>query len=435
MMGVVWAFETDGDFQGKLDWASEFVRREVEPLDLVLGDPYDKGDAGAMAVVRPLQDQVRAQKLWACHLDPELGGEGYGQVKLALLNEILGRSRWAPSVFGCQAPDSGNAEILARYGTPGQKERYLRALLDGEITSCYSMTEPQAGSDPGLFTTRAVRDGGSWVITGEKWFSSNARYAAFFIVMAVTDPARGTRGGMSMFIVPAGTAGVEIIRNVGVGTEPEATASHAYMRYTDVRVPADHLLGAEGAAFDIAQARLGGGRIHHAMRTIAQVRRALEMMLERAASRQVRSGALGAQQLTQEKIADTWIEIEQFRLLVLRTAWLIDKHQDYSLVRKDIAAVKAAMPKVYYNAVLRAMHLHGSLGISNEMPFTDLLTNAEVMALADGPTEIHQMTLAKELLKNTAPSPGPWPTEHLPTRRAAAQAKLARQLQPATTQP
>jgi acyl-CoA dehydrogenase len=435
MMGVVWAFETDGDFQGKLDWASEFVRREVEPLDLVLGDPYDKGDAGAMAVVRPLQDQVRAQKLWACHLDPELGGEGYGQVKLALLNEILGRSRWAPSVFGCQAPDSGNAEILARYGTPGQKERYLRALLDGEITSCYSMTEPQAGSDPGLFTTRAVRDGGSWVITGEKWFSSNARYAAFFIVMAVTDPARGTRGGMSMFIVPAGTAGVEIIRNVGVGTEPEATASHAYMRYTDVRVPADHLLGAEGAAFDIAQARLGGGRIHHAMRTIAQVRRALEMMLERAASRRVRSGALGAQQLTQEKIADTWIEIEQFRLLVLRTAWLIDKHQDYSLVRKDIAAVKAAMPKVYYNAVLRAMHLHGSLGISNEMPFTDLLTNAEVMALADGPTEIHQMTLAKELLKNTAPSPGPWPTEHLPTRRAAAQAKLARQLQPATTQP
>ena len=429
MIGMVWAFETEPEFQRKLDWADEFVRREVEPLDLVLGDPYDKGDARAMAIVRPLQQQVKAEKLWACHLDPELGGEGYGQVKLALLNEILGRSVWAPSVFGCQAPDSGNAEILARYGTPEQKERYLRALLDGEISSCYSMTEPQAGSDPGLFITRAVRDGDSWVINGEKWFSSNARYAAFFIVMAVTDPDLGTRGGMSMFIVPAGTPGVEIIRNVGVGTETEQTATHAYMRYADVRVPADHILGAEGAAFDIAQARLGGGRIHHAMRTIAQIRRTFDMMLERAASRQVRSGTLGAQQLTQEKIADTWIEMEQFRLLVLRTAWLIDKHQDYSLVRKDISAVKAAMPKVYYNAVLRAMHLHGSLGISNEMPFSHLLVEAEVMALADGPTEIHQMTLAKELLKTATPHPGLFPTEHIPTRRAAAQAKLAQHLE------
>jgi acyl-CoA dehydrogenase len=232
-----------------------------------------------------------------------------------------------------------------------------------------------------------------------------------------------------MFIVPAETPGVEIIRNVGVGTESEDTATHAYMRYHDVRVPADHILGAEGAAFDIAQARLGGGRIHHAMRTIAQIRRTFDMMLERAASRHVRSGTLGAQQLTQEKIADTWIEMEQFRLLVLRTAWLIDKHQDYSLVRKDISAVKAAMPKVYYNAVTRAMHLHGSLGISNEMPFSHLLVEAEVMALADGPTEIHQMTLAKELLKTATPHPGLFPTEHIPTRRAAAQAKLAQHLE------
>uniref|UniRef100_UPI00037AE854 acyl-CoA dehydrogenase family protein n=1 Tax=Nocardia sp. 348MFTsu5.1 TaxID=1172185 RepID=UPI00037AE854 len=333
------------------------------------------------------------------------------------------------SVFGCQAPDSGNAEILARYGTPEQKDRYLRALLDGDISSCYSMTEPHAGSDPGLFTTAAVRDGDTWVINGEKWFSSNARYARFFIVMALTDPDKGTRGGMSMFIVPAETPGVDIIRNVGVGTESDDTASHAYMRYNNVRVPADHLLGEEGAAFAIAQARLGGGRIHHAMRTIAQVRRAFDMMLERAASRELRGGTLGSKQLTQEKIADSWIEIEQFRLLVLRTAWLIDKHQNYDLVKKDISAVKAAMPKVYYNVVLRSMHLHGSLGISNEMPFSDLLTNAEVMALADGPTEIHQMIVAKELLKNTTPNPGLWPTEHLPTRRAAAQHKLATHLE------
>jgi len=426
---MTWDFETEPDFQQKLDWADEFVRSEVEPLDMVLGDPYDKGDEQAMRIVRPLQQRVKDEKLWACHLEPELGGEGYGQVKLALLNEILGRSRWAPSIFGCQAPDSGNAEILARYGTPEQKERYLRRLLDGEIGSCYSMTEPHAGSDPGLFTTRAVRDGDEWVITGEKWFSSFARYASFYIVMAVTDPELGTRGGMSMFIVPADNPGVRIIRNVGLGTESEDVASHAYISYDDVRIPADHLLGEEGAAFEIAQARLGGGRIHHAMRTIAQVRRALDMMLERAVSRQVRAGNLGSQQLVQQAIAESWIQLEQFRLFVLRTAWLIDKHNDYQLVRKDIAAVKAAMPGVYYDVVRRAMHMHGSLGLSNEMPFSSMLISAESMSLADGPTEIHQMTVAKQLLRNAKPADGLFPSEHLPARRLAAQQHLAEVLE------
>src|SRR5581483_6764263 len=213
---------------------------EVEPLDYVLGDAYDKSDERALAVVRPLQQQVRAQGLWAAHLMPELGGQGYGQLRLALLNELLGRSRWAPSVFGCQAPDSGNAEILAHFGTAEQKAKYLRPLLDGTISSCYSMTEPQAGADPTLFRTTAVRDGDEWVINGEKWFSTHARYASFFLVMAVTNPDVSAYEGM--------------------------------------RVPADHLLGGEGRAFAIAQTRLGGGRIHHAMRTIAQIRKAFDMM-------------------------------------------------------------------------------------------------------------------------------------------------------------
>ena len=191
-------------------------------------------------------------------------------------------------MFGCQAPDSGNAEILALFGTDEQKARYLQPLLDGEITSCYSMTEPQGGADPGLFITRAERDGDDWVINGEKWFSSNARHASFFIVMAVTNPEARTRDKMSMFIVPAGTPGIEIVRNVGVGTESHA--SHGYVRYNDVRVPADHVLGGEGQAFVIAQTRLGGGRIHHAMRTIALARKAFDMMCERAVSRQTRKG-------------------------------------------------------------------------------------------------------------------------------------------------
>jgi acyl-CoA dehydrogenase len=424
-----WDFRTDADYQETLNWVDRFVTEEVEPLDLVLGDPYDKSDRKAMALVRPLQEQVKARGLWAAHLGPELGGQGYGQVKLALLNEILGRSRFAPSVFGCQAPDSGNAEILAHYGSKGQKEKYLQPLLDGLISSCYSMTEPQAGADPILFTTAAVRDGDEWVITGEKWFSSNARYASFYIVMAVTNPDVSAYHGMSMFIVPADAEGLEIIRNVGVGTETEAHASHGYVRYRDVRVPADHLLGDEGGAFVIAQTRLGGGRIHHAMRTIAQVRKAFNMMCERALSRETRNGPLASLGVVQEQIADSWIEIEQFRLLVLRTAWLIDEYRDYKRVRKDIAAVKVAMPKVFHDVVQRAMHLHGALGVSNEMPFAGMLLRSEVMALADGPTEVHKITVARQVLKDHSPVDTPFPSGHLPTLREGARRRLASALE------
>jgi acyl-CoA dehydrogenase len=428
----VWDFETDPEYQAKLDWVEEFMVNELEPLDLIALDPYDKKNAETMAVLRPLQQQVKDHGLWAAHLKPDLGGQGYGQVKLALLNEILGRSRWAPSVFGSQAPDSGNAEILALFGTAEQKARYLQPLLDGEITSCYSMTEPQGGSDPGLFVTRAERDNDTWVINGEKWFSTNARLANFFIVMAVTNPDAHTRDKMSLFIVPAETPGIEIIRNVGVGTDSHAT--HGYVRYAGVRVPADHILGGEGQAFAIAQTRLGGGRIHHAMRTIALARRAFDMMCERAVSRQTRMGPLSNFQMTQEKIADSWIQIEQFRLLVLRTAWLIDKHHDYQKVRRDIAAVKVAMPQVLHDVVQRAMHLHGALGVSNEMPFVKMMIAAESLGIADGATELHKMTVARRTLREYQPVSTAFPSQHLPTRRAEAQAKLAERLEHAVAE-
>ncbi len=428
----MWDFETDPDYQEKLDWVERFMVDEVDPVDLVALDPYDKRNAETMAVLRPLQQRVKEQGLWAAHLTPDLGGQGYGQVKLALLNEILGRSRWAPSVFGCQAPDSGNAEVLAMFGTDEQKTRYLTPLLDGEISSCYSMTEPQSGSDPGLFVTRAERDGDSWVINGEKWFSTNARHASFFIVMAVTQPDARTRDKMSLFIVPGETPGVEILRNVGVGTDSHAT--HGFLRYTDVRVPADHVLGGEGQAFAIAQTRLGGGRVHHAMRTIALARRAFDMMCERAVSRQTRFGRLADLQMTQEKIADSWIQIEQFRLLVLRTAWLIDKHHDYQHVRRDIAAVKVAMPQVLRDVVQRAMHLHGALGVSNEMPFVKLMIAAESLGIADGATELHKMTVARRTLREYQPVSTTFPSTHLPTLRAEAQARLAERLEHAVAE-
>ena len=421
-----WSFETDADYQRELDWVDRFVREEVEPLDHVLGSPYDVTNPAFVRLVRPLQKEVRARKLWACHLGPELGGPGYGQVKLALLNEILGRSEFGPVVFGCQAPDSGNAEILAHYGTPEQKRRYLAPLLNNDIVSCFAMTEPQGGADPKVFTTKAVRDGDHWVISGQKWFASHANYAEFLITMAITDPDAPPYQRMSMFIVPKDTPGLRIIRNVGFVTEKVAT--HGYLSFDDVRVPADHMLGPQGGAFVVAQVRLGGGRIHHAMRTIGQARRALDMMCERAVSRVTQGELLARKQMVQERIADSCIELEQFRLLVLRTAWLIDKHKDYNMVRKDIAAIKVMMPKVYNDIATKAAHLHGALGVSNEMPFMHMVTSSLVMGIADGPTEVHKVTVAKQVLKDYRPDNDLFPSYDIPRLREASEEKYAKEL-------
>src|SRR5215475_6379587 len=231
---MAWDFETEPEFQLHLDWTDKFVREEVEPLDLVLGDPYDVANRKMVDITRPLMERVKERGLWACHLGPDLGGQGFGQLKLALMNEILGRSRFAPRIFGCQAPDSGNAEILAHYGSAAQQQRYLKPLLEGDIVSCYSMTEPHARADPSMFRTRAVRDGNEWVIDGEKWFSSNAKHASFLIVMAVTNPDVSPYQGMSMFIVPRDAKGVHIVRNVGLIGDRIGEGHHAWIRYEGV---------------------------------------------------------------------------------------------------------------------------------------------------------------------------------------------------------
>ena len=423
---MAWDFETDPEFQQKLDWIDAFVRDEVEPLDRLAIHPYDVKNPVRNKLVRPLQEEVKRQKLWACHLGPELGGQGYGQLKLGLMNEILGRSHFAPVVFGCQAPDTGNAEIIAHYGTAEQKEKYLWPLLNNEIVSAFSMSEPEGGSDPLTFKTRAVADGDEWVIDGEKWFSTNAKWSEFLIVMAVTDPDGEPYRRMSMFIVPTDTPGVEILRNVGVGYNDHG--SEGYMRYTGVRVPKDHLLGERGGAFVISQTRLGGGRIHHAMRTVGQAKKALDLMCQRAVSRTTRDGPLSSKQAVQMQIADSWIELESFRLLVLHTAWKIDKYKDYRKVRKDIAAVKIAMPRVYENIASRALHIHGALGVSNEMPFMRMVTGSFVMGIADGPTEVHKVTLAKQVLKDFTPDNDLFPAYHIPKLREAAHEKYAKEL-------
>ena len=425
---MAWDFSTEPEFQEKLDWITTFVKREVEPLDLAFDGElvYNKAHPVHEEVVRPLQEQVKAQDLWACHLGPDLGGKGYGQLKLALMNEILGRSMWAPGIFGSQAPDSGNAEILAHYGTDEQKERYLAPLLDGRIASCFSMTEPQAGADPQQFKCLAVQDGDDWVITGEKWFSSNFRYASFAIVMAITDPDVPVYQGASMFLVPTDTPGIEIVRNVGLVGEDEGEGSHGYIRYHDVRVPGDHLLGGAGQGFVIAQTRLGGGRIHHAMRTVGSCQRAFDMMCERALSRTTQGEVLARKQMVQEKVADSYIDLQQFRLMVLHAAWTIDQEGTSSAAgRTAISAVKVLMPKVMHDIAYRAMHLHGSLGVSNEMPLGRMLIGSVALGLADGPTEVHKVTVARQVLKRYKPAEGLFPSEHLPDRRAEARKRFA----------
>ncbi|MGL5839304.1 MAG: acyl-CoA dehydrogenase family protein [Sphingorhabdus sp.] len=427
------SFSVEPQFQAKLDWMKAFVRNECEPMDLLWPDPgtiYDTSHHASRRHLKPLQAQVRKVGLWACHLGPHLGGPGFGQVKLALMNEIIGRSAWAPTVFGTAAPDTGNAEILAMFGTEAQKARYLHPLMEGDIVSCFSMTEPQGGADPGEFTCRAtlVKDEKGqdfWEIEGEKWFASNAGFASFLLVIAVTDPDAPLTQRMSMFIVPKETPGIELLRNVAIITDTDPdNGHHAHLRYNKVRVPTDHMLGGPGEGFKVAQARLGGGRIHHAMRTVGLAQRAFDIMLERAVSRRTRGRMLGDHQMVQEKIADSLLDLEQFRLLVLKAAWMIDEveagRQPHGAARDYIAMCKIGLIKMARDVIGRSLEIHGSLGISRDMPLATWHAGLWALAFADGPTDAHKSQLARSWLKRTSPVATQFPSEHIPTRRAAA---------------
>ena len=423
-------FSVDPEFQAKLDWMNAFVRDEIEAMDLLFpkgSEQFNIRNKKARAMARRLQAKVKEQGLWACHLTPELGGKGYGQLKLALMNELLGRTSWGPVVFGCAAPDTGNAEILAMFGTPEQKARYLRPLLDGEIFSTYAMTEPQAGADPKEFTCRAWREGDEWVIEGEKWYASNFKNSTFVIAMVVTNPENAPHQRMSMFLIPSNTPGLVDIRDVAGMNDPVDEGHHAYLRFDKVRVPLDAMLGAPGEGFKLAQARLGGGRIHHAMRVVGQCQRALEMMLERAVSRRTQGRQLGDHQLVKAMIADSAMELEMYRLLVLKTAWMIDT-QPHGTARTQIAMCKVAMARVYHDIVRRAVHLHGALGTTHETPLAKMWMGIPMLSVADGPTEVHQVQIANALLKQTAPANGLFPSEHIPTKTAEAEVRYAEEL-------
>jgi acyl-CoA dehydrogenase len=417
---MAWDFQTEPEFESKLEWMRGFVREEIMPLETL-----DLTREQVQRATEPLKQQVKEQGLWAAHLGPELGGQGFGQVKLGLMHEILGECFYAPMVFGNNAPDSGNAELIAIAGNEEQKRRWLWPLLDGEIRSAFSMTEPGAGADPTLIRTRAERVGDEYVINGHKWFTSNGSIADILIVMAVTNPDVHPYQGMSMIVVPRNTPGVKVLRNIPTMGEHHVhldEPGHAEIVYEDVRVPVANRLGEEGQAFVLAQKRLGPGRIHHVMRWIGQANRAFRMMCERAVSRHVFGEPLARKQTIQNWIADSATEIHALRLMTLHAAWKMDR-EGSSAARKEISMIKFWGAKVLHDAIDRAIQVHGSLGFTTDLPLEAMYRAARAGRIYDGPDEVHRMTVARQILKGYEPVEVP--TEHVPTRRAEAQRKFA----------
>jgi acyl-CoA dehydrogenase len=385
----------------RLEWVRSFMAERVLPAERVL----DREDEEADALVAELQREVREAGLWAPHVPPEAGGSGTGFLDYAHLNEQIGRTIWGQLVFGCQAPDAGNAEILHLFGTEEQKERWLRPLVAGEIRSFFSMTEPEVpGSDPTTLRTRAVRHGDEWVIDGHKWFSSGAEGAAFAIVMAVTDPDGDPHRRASQIVVPVDTPGVEIVRAVPtMGHRGRNWTTHCEVRYRDVRVPASYLLGEEGDGFVIAQKRLGPGRIHHVMRWLGQMQRAFELMCRYAREREAFGGLLAEKQTVQNWIADSYAEIQACRLMTLDAAHKIDAGDE---ARVEISAVKFFAARVLQDVIDRAIQTHGARGLTDETPLARMAMAARAGRIYDGPDEVHRQVVARRVLKAFATAEG-----------------------------
>ncbi len=422
---MAWDFETEEEFKSELEWMKTFVKEEVEPLEVL-----HLGYEDVLKVIKPLQEEVKSRGLYAAHLPKELGGGGFGQIRLALMHEILGRCGYAPVVFGNNAPDSGNAELIAvgieESHNESHREKWLNPLLDSRLRSGFSMTEPGAGADPKLISTTAYRDGDEWVINGHKWFTTNGSIADFLIVMAVTNKDVHPYLGCSMIIVPSNAKGVNIVRDVATMAEPFESfghfGNHAEIVYEDVRVPLDNLVGLEGNGFVLAQKRLGPGRIHHAMRWIGQSERAFEMMCERAVSRHLHGSTLAEKQMIQSFIADSMAEMAAARLMTLNAAWKMDKVGP-SKARVEIAMIKYFGAKVLYNVVDRAIQVHGALGYSCDMPLEFMYRTARAARIYDGPDEVHKVTVARQVLKEYEPKEVP--SEYIPDRKLKAQEKFA----------
>ncbi|WUI03740.1 acyl-CoA dehydrogenase family protein [Spirillospora sp. NBC_00431] len=388
------------EYLGRLQ---EFMDAHVYPAEPVYAAQREELRAAGREhhvprVVEDLKAEARKRALWNLFLpgsrDP---AHGLSVTDYASLAEVLGRSpELAPEATNCAAPDTGNMEVLHLFGTPEQKDRWLAPLLDGEIRSAFAMTEPDvASSDATNISTRVERDGDHYVINGRKWWITGTAdpRCEIMIVMGRTDPGGHPYRQQSMVLVPMDTPGVEVVRPLPVfGYQDQH--GHCEITFTDVRVPVENLVGEEGGGFAIAQARLGPGRIHHCMRAVGMAERALELMCERAVSREAFGGPLARQGVVRERIAESRMAIEQARLLTLKTAWLIDEH-GVQAARSEVAAIKVIVPRMALDVVDRAIQIHGGAGVSGDTPLAAMWAGLRTLRLADGPDEVHVRSVAR----------------------------------------
>jgi acyl-CoA dehydrogenase len=375
-----------------------FVDEEVLAVERIV---LERGFCAAESEIERLRSRVREMGLLAPHMPREWGGGGLAFLDLAPVSEVLGRSLIGHYAFNLQAPDAGNMELLLHHGSPEQRERWLRPLVAGDIRSCFGMTEPEfAGSNPVWLGTAARREGDDYVVDGHKWFTSAADGATFCIVMAVTNPdAPNPYARASQIVVPTDVPGFEIVQNLAVmGERGEGWMSHAEVRLEGVRVPAANRIGAEGAGFALAQERLGPGRIHHCMRWLGICERAFDLMCERAASRLLSPGRpLGSRQIVQEWIAESRAEIDAARLLVLRTAWRIDR-EGAAAARDDVSLIKFHTAAVLQKVLDRAIQTHGALGLTEQTPLAFWWRHERGARIYDGADEVHKTSVAKRIL-------------------------------------
>lgn len=396
-------FEPSDKCKAVLREVQRFMDEYVYPNERTYQQQVD--DGGDPHAEPPVMTEIRAKAkelgLWNLFLPDEEYGAGLTNLDYAPLCEVMGRSPIGARAFNCQAPDTGNAEILAEFGSPEQKKQWLEPLLEGSIRSCFSMTEPEtSGADPTGLQTRVRRDGDEYVIDGHKWFTSGAIGSRFAIVMAVNDPQAPMHERATMVIVPTDTPGFRIARAVSVMGHAGG-GGHCEIYYENCRVPIANRLGLEGAGFVIAQARLGPGRIHHCMRAIGMAERAFEIMCRYANTRKAFGSTLGEKQFVQEWIATSRMEIDQARLLTMYAAWKMDTHGK-KVARQEIAMIKVVAPNVLMNVLDRAIQCLGSLGVSDDTPVAAMWRHSRMLRLADGPDEVHKMVIARRELHRFA---------------------------------
>jgi acyl-CoA dehydrogenase len=377
---------------------SAFMDQHVYPVEKQVQEEMGEDGHEEPQVMKDIRKRAKAEGLWNLFLPDPKHGAGLTNHEYAPLCELMGRSPLGARAFNCMAPDTGNMEILAEFGSAEQKERWLQKCLDGEIRTCFSMTEPDTpGSDPTQLKTRAVRQGDYYVINGHKWFTSGAIGAAFAIAMVVTDPDAEPHRRASQIVVPTDTPGFNIIRPVPVMGHTGG-GGHCEIIYKDCRVPVTAVLGREGDGFAISQARLGPGRIHHCMRTIGIAERAIELMCKRANARWTHGSLLADKANVQQWIADSRIEIDSCRLMVMNAAWKMD-NQGKKAAANEISMIKVMCANMVMIVLDRAIQLYGAAGVSDDFPLARFWRNSRALRIADGPDEVHRQTIARRELR------------------------------------